>query len=349
MEDFGALFVQAIAKAWTLGDPKVRSILARATSIHVLGDEVKFEKEAPTRRGTIQWTAGEDLYSAARKTMVVAAKSRKSKAAYFGNANAYLARTFLESVLMGQTEEGSYVITAYIPPEGVFTEKKPKPGDTLPLFGRHTGRDVTRGMVEVLQATREAVDHYSDTGSTHGFLESVQRGVCYEITQAVRDLVRGSDGAEISAEFSEAPDLFGTAVSDPYVVEFTPSDYPVLETAGNFLAATARPQRVTVLGAVTLLDRPLSGRPGVVRLDVLSGTTARKVRVRLKADDYDIAVDAHRDNLALRVTGRQEVEGRFYWLYDPESIELVTIENADRMSRKSTLIQDVLFNDDQEM
>jgi len=87
----------------------------------------------------------------------------------------------------------------------------------------------------------------------------------------------------------------------------------------------------------------------VVRLDVLSGTTARKVRVRLKADDYDIAVDAHRDNLALRVTGRQEVEGRFYWLYDPESIELVTIENADRMSRKSTLIQDVLFNDDQEM
>lgn len=76
---------------------------------------------------------------------------------------------------------------------------------------------------------------------------------------------------------------------------------------------------------VTLLERPKPGNPGVVRLDVLGGTTARKMRVRLKVDDYDLAVDAHRNNFAVRISGRQELEGHYYWLYDPEIIELVNV------------------------
>ncbi|MGV2918991.1 hypothetical protein RMO59_23850 [Streptomyces alfalfae] len=47
--------------------------------------------------------------------------------------------------------------------------------------------------------------------------------------------------------------------------------------------------------------------------------------MRLKVEDYDLAVDAHRNNLALRIRGRQEVEGRYFWLYDPEILEFVQI------------------------
>ncbi|BBC35430.1 hypothetical protein SGFS_067240 [Streptomyces graminofaciens] len=324
-EDYFELLSQAVAQAWKMGDGDIRSLLERAATLHSLGDEVKFHKETRSQRGTIPWTAGEDLHAGAQKSMVVGAKTRKSKAAYFGNANYFLAKSFLDSVLMGQTEVGSYVITAYVPPEEVYTERKINPGETMPLLGRHTGREITLGMVDALSAARESVDHFKASGSTHGFVENVRRGFCYELTQAVRALIRDSDGAEIEVELNSAEDLLRGEPAQRHRLEFSPSDYSALETAGNIFAATAAAEYVTVLGAVTQLERPKPGEPGVVRLDVFSGSRAKKMRVRLKVEDYDLAVDAHRNNLALRIRGRQEVEGRYFWLYDPEILELVQI------------------------
>ncbi|MEU3137540.1 hypothetical protein ABZ691_32840 [Streptomyces sp. NPDC006854] len=324
-DDYLELLSQAVAQAWKMGDSRIRSILERAAAVNSLGDEVKFHKETRSRRGTIPWVAGEDLHAGAQKSMIVGAKTRKSKAAYFGNANSFLAKSFLDSVLMGQTEVGSYVITAYVPPEEIYTERKVNPGETIPLVGRHTGREITLGMVDALSAARESVDHFKGSGSTYGFVENVRRGFCYELTQAVRSLIRDSDGAEIEVELHSAEDLFSGTPTQRHKLEFSPSDYSALETAGNVFAAAAAAEYVTVLGAVTQLERPKPGDPGVVRLDVFSGSKAKKMRVRLKVEDYDLAVDAHRNNLALRVSGRQEVEGRYYWLYDPEILELVQI------------------------
>ncbi|MFE2703236.1 hypothetical protein [Streptomyces mirabilis] len=324
-DDYLELLSQAVAQAWKIGDAGIRSILERAAAVHSLGDEVKFHKETQSHRGTIPWTAGEDLHSGAQKSMAVGAKTRKSKAAYFGNANSFIAKSFLDSVLMGQTEVGSYVITAYVPPEEVYTERKVNQGETIPLVGRHTGREITLGMVDALSAARESVDHFNASGSTYGFLDNVRRGVCYELTQAVRSLIRDSEGAEIEVELNSADDLFSGAPVQRHRLEFSPSDYSALETAGNVFAATAAAEYVTVLGSVTQLERPKPGDPGVVRLDVFSGSRANKMRVRLKVEDYDLAVDAHRNNLALRISGRQEVEGRYFWLYDPEILELVQI------------------------
>lgn len=329
LADYQELLTQAVAQILAEGDQHLRGMLERISALRSLGDEVRFHKEARTARGTIPWLAGEDLYSGARRSMIVAAKTRRSRLAYYGNANSHLARSFLDSVLMGQTDVGSYVVTAYVPPEEIFTDRKLAPGSTTPLTGNHTGRDITKGLLEVLETTREAVDHYNSTGSTHGFLESVNHGMCYEITQAVRDLVRNSDGAEVAVEMHIAADLFESPALDRRALDFSPADYPVLEKAGNVLAATARPQNVTVTGTVTLLNRPAHGSPGVIRLDVISGTSAKKMRVRLSAADYDLAVDAHRDNLALRVSGRQEIDGRYYWLYEPTLVELVEITRAE--------------------
>ncbi|MFD7447121.1 hypothetical protein [Streptomyces sp. NPDC059909] len=324
-DDYLELLSQAVAQAWRMGDGKIRSILERAATLHSLGDELKFHKEVQSRKGTIPWLAGADLHAGAQKSMAVAAKTRKSKSAYFGNSNSFLANSFLDSVLMGQTEVGSYVITAYAPPEEVYSERKIRPGDTIPLVGRHTGREITLGLVDALEAARESLDHFKDSGSTHGFVENVQRGFCYELTQAMRSLIRDSEGAEIEVELNSIEELFTDAPTQRHKLEFSPSDYPALEKAGNIFAATAAAEHVTVLGTVTLLERPKPGNPGVVRLDVIGGTKARKMRVRMKVEDYDLAVDAHRNNLALRISGRQELEGHFYWLYDPEILELVRI------------------------
>jgi hypothetical protein len=76
---------------------------------------------------------------------------------------------------------------------------------------------------------------------------------------------------------------------------------------------------------VTLLERPKPGVSGVIRLEVITGSQANKLRVRLPEELYELALDAHREDLAISVTGRQEREGMYYWLYDPADIELSTI------------------------
>ncbi|MFD5410838.1 hypothetical protein [Streptomyces nojiriensis] len=341
--DYFELLSQAVARAWGLGDNRIRAILERAASARSLGDEMKFHKESRTRKGTIAWTAGEDLLAGAHKSMVVAAKTRRSKAAYYGNSNSYLAKSFLDSVLMGQTEIGSYVVTAYAPPDEVFTERKIAANGMVPLIGAHSGREITQGLVSVLEAARESVDHFNSSGSTHGFMAYVDRGLCYELTQAVRSLIRDSDGAEVEVEFNSAEELIAGSAGDRHKLEFSPADYAALEVAGNLLAATAQVEFVTVLGTVTLLERPKAGSPGVARLDVVGGTAARKMRVRLKVEDYDMAVDAHRNNLALRISGRQELEGNFYWLYDPQIIELVRLAPEQAGQPIDENSQDPLF------
>lgn len=328
MEDYSDLLLQAISKLWRTGDSKTQRLLETAASLRALGDAIKFRKDVRTIRGAIKWAAGEDLIASARKSLSVAAKTRKSKLAYFGNSNSYLARAYLDSVLMGQTEVGSYVVTAYSPPDEQFSERKIKPGETLPLMGLHSGREMTEQLISVLQVTREVIDHYDDTGSTSGFVDNVSRGFCYELTQAVQALVRDSDGADVSVELQSRQTLFGELRPELVKLEFKPTDYAVLEKAGNALAATVLPKLVTVTGKVTLMGRPEPGQPGVIRLNVISGSRAQKIRVRLNSEDYELALDGHRGDLALRVVGREEIEGRYYWIYDPMSVELVSLEEV---------------------
>ncbi|MBU8856659.1 MULTISPECIES: hypothetical protein [unclassified Micromonospora] len=112
----------------------------------------------------------------------------------------------------------------------------------------------------------------------------------------------------------------------PTYVQFEPSDVVALENASTRFARTEPSVGVTALGTVTLLDRP--GTAGVIRLNVIEGSQAKKLRVRLPEELYDQAIQAFREGLAMRLSGRQEKEGRLYWLYDPRGIDLVEVPSA---------------------
>ena len=298
------------------------------------GDELKFRKETSSVRGAISWTAGEELIQSARETIIASAKATADRRSYFGNSNYFLAKEFLNSVLMGQTEIGSYVLTAYTPPQQRFFERKSQktaPG-AIPGDGAHSGRDVVEVMTEALKATRSAIDYYQKTSSMDEFFENVQVGVSRELTQAIKKLVNQSDGASVIVEVNENDEL-GLEYAVPRKriteVEFRPTDFSVLERASANLGKPQEIDSVTVVGTVDLLTRRV-GTVGVIGLQVIEGSRARRVRVRLPNDSYDIALEAHRNNDAIRVTGRQEREGNFYWLYEPSRVSIVPI-SSDQM------------------
>jgi hypothetical protein len=304
------------------------------------GDEVRFCKDVQTVAGAIPWKIGEELFQSASMALKASAKATIERRASFRNHNYRIANDFLGAALMGQTQVGSYVVTAYTPPEREFFEKESQRRDYL-LFGTaaNTGRQVVRLMRDVLGIAREALDECARTEQLEQFDEAVQYGFSKEMATALKGLVHRSDGASVAIDWSrtfipratdsrELPTFdahrpnFASPAPTPNEVEFKPSDYPILEKVEERLGAPTTVRKVTVTGTVEVLTRQV-GQLGVIVLDIRSGSTGSKIRVQLSATDYYRAMEAHREENVVRLSGREERLGNYFWLREPSRLEIV--------------------------
>lgn len=288
-------------------------------------DATRFIKESAAPAGLIDWAQGEELFEAARTSLAAAAKARRERRRYFGNSGSYIAKTFIESSLMGQTEIGSFVVTAYTPADRSFHQRKAdvdKPGrlDDLTLV---TGRSILETLEQALVATKQALTEYRTSPRLELFGDAVSEGVSYELTRALAALARDSEESGVTIEFVPPPNA-DEVTPRRAEVAFSASDAAVLDKAATYLAADDESRFVSVLGKVTLLSRPEPGEAGIIRLDLEPGSPANKVRVRLSSEEYDNALEAHRRDLPLRLSGTLEREGHNYWIYDPADISIGT-------------------------
>jgi hypothetical protein len=223
---------------------------------------------------------------------------------------------------MGQTEHGSYVITALVP---VGRQADPTvqtlPGfEYVPEFGDYFFRDITANLMQASEAAVEAAEAFNESETFEAFVEAVDYGVSSELVEALAKLAKGGQAAEISAQWSpwtrEPEDT-------PRRVEIRPDHVSAFTVAASEFKQRASVTTVTVSGIVTGLDRPRFGQDGISRLDVMSGTQARRLRVRLSRDQYDEAIEAHRAGDVLQVTGEQTRAGNLFWLYNARDIQVV--------------------------
>jgi hypothetical protein len=282
------------------------------------GDELKFRKDVSTIGGAVAWAAGRGLIGAAENILLAGAKTRLSRRAYYGQANGRFAHRFLDSVLMGQTEIGSYVVTAFAPPHESFPDKSPKiDAPSIAGLGTYTGREIVESVVGGLESTIEALEHYKATNSMSGFERGVSSGVSREMVEAVRLMVVDSEGADVTVEWSGE---VVTSQSFPAVTRlaFEASAAPVLERAGHTLASLEPAEHVTAVGRLSLVSRPKRGEMGVVRLKVTAGSEASTLQIRLGDEAFEVAAAAIAHEEEVQVTGRQERDGNRYWLYDAD-------------------------------
>jgi hypothetical protein len=291
-----------------------RIILPRLTVEAV--DQFRFRRETSAPSGLISWHEGEKLIESARLALLAGAKAYMERASYFGNKLGGFARRYLDSVFMGQTAPGSYVVTAYAPVD----ERVPIRGNSPNTLG-FEGIDVIQSrklnvsVVNALEATIEAMSHYRETASYAGFEAGVDRGVSYEMTVALAKIVDNAGEADISIEWDPlSPDPNLPAVQR---FELRGSDAEILHTASTRLVAPPPAQRISVIGRVHLLTKKHVGGAGVVGIETLRPGDYKKLRVRMEsAEDYHRAVQAHDNDLAVSVSGNVSREGNINWVYD---------------------------------
>ncbi|MFE5674046.1 hypothetical protein ACFQ7B_01150 [Streptomyces erythrochromogenes] len=302
-----------------------------------VSDEFRFRRESSAPSGFIDWRSGEKLIESARRTLVAGAKFFLSPGRHFVNRNGRFASRYLDQVLMGQTAPGSYIVTAYAPPNAGISLSNSEAAGLLDVDMAH-GRDVSKAVVRAVEATAEAVEHYRLSGSLSGFEAGVDRGISYEMTQALLGIAANSDGADITVEWDSTS---GPTPLESTHFEFSGADAEPLGKAAVRLAEDKSSRMVTLIGRVHLLAKKQAGSPGVFGVEALTAGSVKKVRVRLAdEEDYHEAIRAHEEDLALQVSGKLEKEGNLSWLYNATVIR--TLGHVDEYQRRRTRGNDVM-------
>ncbi|MER7763491.1 hypothetical protein [Streptomyces sp. NPDC097619] len=335
--EFSFLMDAALRQLSEDRDLWIRTISPRlATNI---ADEFKFRKESSAPSGLIAWRAGEQLISSARRTLLAGAKSYVAPIRHYSNKFGQFANRYLDSILMGQTAPGSYIVTAYaqadsaVPIHGGIKSSPDLVGSNVAQ-----SRQVSLAVMKAVEATVEAVEHYRGHNSMAGFEQGVHNGVSYEMATALMGMAANSDGADISIDLNPALPTPGLRSSVRF--DLKGSDAPILEKAANALVEHGPAEMAVISGRVHLLAKKVAGSPGVFGVESLSGSQPKKVRVRLaEEDDYHEAVRAHDEDLVIRVSGNLEREGTLNWLYNARVVETLgpieyLIQRPGRINRQ---------------
>lgn len=284
----------------------------------------QWAKETSLPAGVIAWEEGEGLYGSARAQLIACAKSSKEKRRYHGNASAFLAKQFMDSTLMGQTDVGSFIITAYTPMQQTFHVSKHS--EEAAWINRRevetvSGAAILATFERALKAVRSVLDEYKLSPRPEALLETVEEGVSFEFARALGNFVNGGESSVQIARQASA-----STESSIVEVTFRPIEAPVIARAANLLSQDPEPRDVTLVGEVTLLSREIAGHDQLIRLNVESGADIRKARIRLSPDQYKLAMEAHRSEASLRVSGRLEKDGKLYWLHHARDVSVVESE-----------------------
>jgi hypothetical protein len=292
-------------------DNELRALLA----LSALDDVIKFSKESELAEGEIDWMSGESMVESLRVSLLSSAKATVEKKSYFGHKFANFASRYLSTVRMGQTERGSFIVTAHsrastqIPTSNSakFREQSAIEGAVI------TAGEISATLTRALSTARDAIDESHTSGGLDVFRDAVSDGVSKDLMAALK-LATESRGYTITS-IARADDA--GSLQRPSIVTFEQRDFAVIERAETFLAAAAPKEKVVVTGWVKVLSRPKQGTAGVVSVVVLSGSKASQIKVRLSEDQFAIASDAIKQERLIQVRGTQERDGSAYWIYDP--------------------------------
>ncbi|MFD5519493.1 hypothetical protein [Streptomyces sp. NPDC127066] len=318
--DSDDLLGEALVALSRSGSPAARDVLV---ALAVPSDEIRWWRDVPTGPvGAAPWTVEEQTRGAARQILLAGALAAHARAGYYGARHRRAATASLENVLVG-AEPGGRGLTAFVPVT--------------------TGRPLAVRLHEALCAAREAIDYQRATGGMDAFDAAVEAGVSHELMEALVALVRGTEGARITVEWSPAAGVPEGGANPAEPVEFSPGDLSVLREAGARYLREEPSVPVRLTGAVVRMRRSGPRGAGTVRLRVIAGAEVPHVRMTLDEEAYRIAGQAHLVGLPVRVHGRLESRGGFRRLTDATGVVPVQVDEAERDRLMKSLQENLDF------
>lgn len=289
---------------------EVKRLFANVITIRVVHDD--------TNDGTIPINDGVLLIAKARDLLSAAARSLYAKRKQFTRGAPKEAKEYLETLLLGQTEVGSYVVNVIAPVQTVAVESEMV--TTIPL-----AQAITASLVTGLSALEKATATYEEKGDLGAFDEAVLAGASSNMCDALLGFSGEKHNRTFEITVMAAPSpLFE---SKPAKFVFDGRHVEVLEKATGYYKDDyiLRERRLT--GYITKLSRPRDETSGTITIDSTVGDVERKVQVELTGDDYHQAVVAHDNSKMVRVEGDVHIKSKSAQLLNPKNFGVIEIED----------------------
>ena len=279
---------------------------------------------ADTEDGTIPINDGVLLISKAKDLLSSAAQAVYAKRRHFFGPTPKHARDYLDTLLLGQTEIGSYVVNVIAPNQANFVVEQavadPTIVDAAPL-----SQAITLSLVTGLEAFSKASTKYAEMGSLKAFDDVVLSGVSANLC----DALLGFSGEKRNRTF----EISVTAAANPMFESesrkfaFDGKQVEILEkVSGYYKDDYVLPDRV-LTGYITKLVRPKDETAGTITLDSTLSDVERKVRVLLTGDDYHLAVIAHDNGEMVRVQGDVHIKSKNAELLNAKNFGVIKMED----------------------
>ena len=272
--------------------------------------------------GSVTLDDGVSLITGARDMMLAAARSlREPRPLYHARPNRE-ARDYMSQVRLGQTEQGSYVVTLLtpvVPPPTRQAAPSDSAADDPPVERR-----VTRRLIEALTATRQATERTS-AGDADAFPKTVKRGASANLCDAVAMLIEPFGGIDVGLTWARTYPV-ETAME---TVRFGASDAPILRDAAQRFRKRKPRSNVSLIGRIQRLMRDDQETNGTVTMQTCVEERVVSVTAVLDQPSYDRAIQAHGSGAAVVMTGDLERFGSRWRLRDPYITDVISDEEDE--------------------
>ena len=268
--------------------------------------------------GSLSINDGVSLVGGARDLLLATACSLRSRPQRLYRAAANQeAAALIGRVRLGQTEQGSFVVTLLTPP--IIPRKK-----QASLFPEDDGgadcdeRRMTRRLAEALTAVRQATED-SVLGDGEAFEDTVHKGVSANLCEALVTLIEPFPTLDVSVHWAWTR----PANAPRGMVRFANADAPILrEAAHSFRAREPKPD-TRLFGFVHRLQRSEAEDDGTIYLRTEIDNQTSSVAVVLKQSDYDTAIRAHKEKAPVLLQGDLDRIGQRWRLLNPEVVSVM--------------------------
>ena len=266
-------------------------------------------RAAESNDGSLRLKDGVDLVGGARDMVLSAACSLQDpRPVYRAGANRE-ATELLQKMRLGQTGQGSFVVTLLTPvvPPPIPALFEDPDDHKAPIERR-----MTRRLVEALGAARQATERAS-SGVGDAFGEKVQNGVSANLCDALVQIIEPFPTLDVGVSWA----LTRPMKTPSPVCRFGQADAAVLREAADSLRERAPKPDVCLYGFVRILERGENDIDGTIRLRTEIDGEQRSVVVVLEQADYELAVQAHSDRVPVVLKGDLERAGQRWRLLNP--------------------------------
>ena len=272
--------------------------------------------------GTIDLEQGANLVSGSRDMVLATACSlREPRAVYRAGANRE-ANDYLRRVRLGQTEHGSFIVTLISP-------VIPPPVQQPLLPDTENGEDplerqVTRRLAQALSATHSATARTMG-GDTEAFTRAVPEGTSANLCEALVQMIGPFAALDVSTTWARTRPM-----REPRdVVRFSKDDALILREAARSFRNREPKLDVRLLGSVRRLKRDDTETDGTVTLRAYFDGRFQSVTAILSESDYNLAIEAHRENAQIIVEGDLDRFGQRWRLVNPHLAKIISEEDDE--------------------